>query len=349
MSSPLISVNMAAFNADRYIAEAIQSVISQTFQNWELIIINDCSTDNTAEEISKFRDERIKVFHNQQNEGIVYTRNRGLHYSQGKYVAVLDADDVFLPEKLSVQFNFLENHNGYGLVGSAFRFIDDESQKISDVTCWYAKAEHFPAILIFNNFFVHSSTMFLTQLAKDILYKPLLKGCAPGEEYQLFVEIARTHKIYNINQELTYYRQHPSSISKVREDKINEYIDLIILNQLKRLHIFPDNKELALHKSIRFAFDNLELSYIKNIKNWLQQLVQQNKNLVVYGDFFEEYLASKWYEIAKFNAGYGIKMLLLFYSSPLAFNSIIDMGKRKFLHSRCLYEAKNKLFKNKYA
>ncbi len=344
MSPPLISVNMAAFNAGKYISEAIQSVISQTFQNWELIIINDCSTDNTVDEISKFIDKRIKVFHNQQNEGIVYTRNRALHYSQGKYVAVLDADDVFLPEKLSVQVNFLETHNDYGMVGSAFRFIDNQSQKTSDVTCWYAKAEYFPAILLFNNFFVHSSTMFRTQLAIDILYKPLVKGCAPGEEYQLFVEIARTHKIYNINQELTYYRQHTSGISKVREDKINEYIDIIILNQLKRLHIFPDNKELALHKSIRFAFDNLELSYIKHIKNWMQKLVKQNKFYVVYYDFFEEYLALKWYEIAKFNAGYGIKMLLLFYSSPLAFNSVIDTEKRKFLHSRCLYEFKNKIF-----
>ena len=345
MSLPLISVNMAAFNAGNYIAEAIQSVISQTFQNWELIIINDCSTDNTADEISKFRDERIKVFHNQQNEGIVYTRNRALHYSQGRYIAVLDADDVFLPKKLSVQVNFLEKNNDYGMVGSAFRFIDNESKKISDVTCWYAKAEHFPAILLFNNFFVHSSIIFRTQIGKDILYKPLVKGYAPGEEYQLFVEIARTHKIYNINQELTYYRQHSSGISKVREDKINEYIDLIILNQLKKLNIFPDNEEMKLHKSIRFAFDNLELSFIKNIKTWLQKLVQQNNNLLVYDDFFEEYLALKWYEIAKFNAGYGIKMLLLFYSSRLAFNSIIDTEKRKFLHSRCLYEFKSKLLK----
>ena len=81
------------------------------------------------------------------------------------------------------------------MVGSAFRFLYQETNNLSKVTCWYAKTEYFPAILLFNNFFVHSSTMFRTHLAKDILYKPLIKGCAPGEEYQLFVEFTRTNKI----------------------------------------------------------------------------------------------------------------------------------------------------------
>ncbi len=349
MKAPLVSVNMAAYNAEKYISEAIQSVINQSFQDWELIIINDCSSDNTATEISKFKDKRIKVFHNEQNEGIVYTRNRALHYSQGKYVAVLDADDVFLPEKIFAQATFLEKNNDYALAGSAFRFIDENSKITSDVTCWYAKAEYFPAILLFNNFFVHSSVMFRTDLAKNILYKPLVKGCAPGEEYQLFVEIARTHKIYNINQELMYYRQHAVGISKLREDKINEYIDIIILNQLSRMNIFPEQQELDLHKSIRFAFDNLEFDHIKAIKDWMLKLINQNKTLQIYDRYFEEYLATKWYEIAKLNAGYGLRMLAVFYSSKLSFQKIIDSEKRKFLHLRCAYEFKNKLFKSKNA
>lgn len=344
-AAPLVSVNMPAYNAGKYIAEAIQSVINQVFQDWELIIVNDYSTDNTSDEIAKFNDPRIRVFHNLQNEGIVYTRNRALHYSQGKYVAVLDADDVFLPEKLAVQTGFLEKNNDYGLVGSAFRFIDEPEKKLSEMHCWYAKAEHFPSILLFNNFFVHSSVMFRTDLAKEILYKPLVKGCAPGEEYQLFVEIARKHKIYNINQDLTRYRQHAVGISKVREDKINEYIDLIILNQLKRLHIFPSTEELNLHKSIRFAFDKLELNHIISIKHWIRKLLEQNNKYEVYDSFFEEYLALKWYEIAKLNAEYGLKMLQLFYSSSLSFHKIVDSEKRKFLHSRCLYEFKKSIFR----
>lgn len=340
---PLVSVNMAAYNAGKYIAEAIQSVLNQTYKNWELIIINDCSTDSTAEEISKFKDERIKVFHNEQNEGIVYTRNRALHYSQGKYISVLDADDVYLPEKLKTQVEFLEGYDDYAMVGSAFRFIDEESKPLSDMTCWFAKAEYFPAILLFNNFFVHSSTMFRTHLAKDILYKPLVKGCAPGEEYQLFVEFARTHKIYNINKELMYYRQHAVSISKVREDKINEYIDIIVINQLKRLGIQPTEDELKLHKSIRFAFDHLKMNEISRIKKWLGFLAEKNTEYKVYDLFFEEYLAVKWYEIARLNAEHGIKMLMKYFSSALASHSIITSQEKIFLVKRCLYETRKKL------
>lgn len=343
INEPLVSVNMAAYNAEKYISEAIQSVINQSYQNWELLIINDCSTDNTAKEIEKFKDERIKVFHNNQNEGIVYTRNRALHYSQGKYVSVLDADDIYLPEKLKTQVDFLEKNNDYAMVGSAFRFLFQETEKLSETTCWYAKAEYFPAILLFNNFFVHSSTMFRTQLAKDILYKPLVKGCAPGEEYQLFVEFARTLKIYNINKELMYYRQHAVSISKVREDKINEYIDIIVLNQLKRLGIEPSANELKLHKSIRFAFDHLTIEDIKSIKKWIHFLIQKNKEYKIYNSFFEEYLAVKWYEIARLNAEIGIQMLIEFFSSSLAFHAAISQREKLFLLKRCLYETRKKI------
>jgi glycosyltransferase involved in cell wall biosynthesis len=345
MTTPLVSVNMAAYNAAPYIAEAIQSVINQTFQNWELIIINDCSTDTTAAEIAKFSDPRIKVFHNEQNEGIVYTRNRALHYSQGNYIAVLDADDVFLNAKLEVQVDFMEKHPDYGMTGTAFQIMDQEQKTLSKIYCWYAKPEYFPAILLFNNYFVHSSVLFKTELAKDILYKPLIKGCAPGEEYQLFVEIARSHKLYNINRELVHYRQHALGISKVREDKIKEYIDIIVKSQLKRLNITPDQAQFELHKSIHFAFSDLQMSHIRNIKKWMNYLIKQNNKLAIYDSFFEEYLARKWYDIAKFNANYGLRMLQIYFSSSLSYHKAISFNERKFLIERCLYEFKIKLFK----
>jgi len=335
---------MAAYNAGNYIAEAILSVINQTWQNWELIIINDCSTDNTASEIARFKDERIKVFHNEQNEGIVYTRNRALHYSQGKYVAVLDADDVFLPEKLAVQVDFLERNQDYAMVGTGFGYINEKSIPIEGSSKLLAKAEHFPAILLFNNYFVHSSVMYKTNLGKQILYKPLVKGFSPSEEYQLFVQFAKTHKVCNLSEKLTLYRQHQSGISKKREDKINEYIDRIIVSQLKPLKINPTTEELKLHKSIRFAYDNLEWIHIGEIKNWIMKLIRQNKSCEIYDGYFDEYLALKWYEIAKFNANYGLQMLITFHSCSLSLHPVIDWEKRKFLMERCLYEFKVKLF-----
>ncbi len=339
---PLVSVNMAAYNAGNYIAEAIQSVLSQTYQNWELIIVNDCSTDNTVNEISRFRDPRIKVYHNDQNEGIVYTRNRALHYSSGKYISVLDSDDVYLPEKLSVQVEFLENNKDYGLVGSAFRFIDESSKPTSEVKCWYGKAEYLPAILLFNNYFIHSSTLFKTSLAKELLYRPLVKGYSPSEDYQIITEIAHTQKIYNINKELIHYRQHVISISKVREDKINEYIDNVITKQLKKLDITLDKEGLEFHKSIHFSFDNLELNSLIKIRNWLSNLVSKNKKNKVYDEYFEEYIAKKWFELANLNANRGIIILFLFYSTSLAFHKRISFHQKKNLLLRCLYEFKNK-------
>lgn len=343
-NTPLVSVNIPAYNTAEYIAEAIQSVLNQTYLNWELIIINDCSTDSTATEISKFNDPRIKVFHNEQNEGIVYSRNRALHYSTGKYIAVLDSDDYFLPDKLQIQVDFMENNPDYGMVGGGFRYIYEETKTQSEFLCWYAKAEYFPTILLFNNFFNHSTSLFLSSLAKKILYKPLVRGFSPSEEYQLFVQISRTHKIYNINKEFAAYRRHHVNISSTREDKINEYIDIIVKDQLKWLNIIPNPEELELHKSIRFAFDHLEWKHIRSINLWIKKLLKQNKAYKIYDRYFEEYLALKWYEIAKFNANFGIRMLFLYYSSSLSLHPIIDFEKRKFLLERCLYEFKRNLF-----
>jgi hypothetical protein len=186
--------------------------------------------------------------------------------------------------------------------------------------------------------------MFRTQPAKEILYKPLVKGYSPAEEYQLFAEIARTHKIYNINKELVHYREHAVGISKLREDKINEHIDSIVKNQLKRMNIFPNTDELMLHKSIRFAFDTLEWKHILSVKSWLRKLVLQNKEFKIYDNYFEEYLALKWYEIARLNANFGLKMFFLYYSSSLSLQPIISFEKRKLLLQRCLYEFKRKIF-----
>ena len=171
----------------------------------------------------------------------------------------------------------------------------------------------------------------------------MVKGYSPCEEYQLYAEIARTHKIFNIDRELVHYRDHTSGISKVREDKINEHYDLIILNQLKRLQIFPNADELKLHKSIAFAFDNLEWKHILNVKSWIQKLIKQNKELKIYDTCFEEYFAFRWFEIARFNANYGLKMFIIFHTSLLAFHSFVSFEKRKFLFLRCFSEFKQKL------
>lgn len=126
----LVSIIMPSWNTDRYIAESIQSVINQTYSNWELIIVDDCSTDNTDDVVASFQDERIKYFHNEKNSGAALTRNRALREARGEWIAFLDSDDLWSPKKLEKQIAFMKE-NGYSLSFTEYEKIDEESKPIN--------------------------------------------------------------------------------------------------------------------------------------------------------------------------------------------------------------------------
>lgn len=123
--NPLISVVMAAYNAEAYIGEAISSAMKQTFSNWELIVVDDCSFDRTVEIVNQFaqKDSRIKVYQNAQNMGVAMTRNAGIEKCRGSYVAFLDSDDVWKPNKLERQIKLLQE-TGASIVYCSYAIID---------------------------------------------------------------------------------------------------------------------------------------------------------------------------------------------------------------------------------
>ena len=125
----LVSVIMPTYNCSRFIAESIRSVLSQTYTNWELLIVDDCSTDNTAEIVNAFTDSRIRYMQNEKNEGAALTRNKALRAAKGRYIAFLDADDLWAPEKLEKQIAFMQQ-NGYAFTYHAYTEIDEQSKPL---------------------------------------------------------------------------------------------------------------------------------------------------------------------------------------------------------------------------
>lgn len=128
LMNDMVSVIMPSYNTAEYIAESIQSVLNQTYTNWELIIVDDCSTDNTDETVEPYlRDSRIFYLKNDKNSGAAVSRNRALREAKGKWIAFLDSDDLWLPEKLEKQIAFMEN-NGYHFSCTSYIEIDEESK-----------------------------------------------------------------------------------------------------------------------------------------------------------------------------------------------------------------------------
>lgn len=124
MSDLIVSIIMPAFNSSKTIRDSINSVISQTYQNWELLVINDCSSDNTAEIVSEYADGRIKLIDKKKNEGVALARNSGLDLAGGDYVAFLDSDDRWLPNKLELQLDLIKKNDVDVVFGSYYRFND---------------------------------------------------------------------------------------------------------------------------------------------------------------------------------------------------------------------------------
>ena len=130
MNKPLVSVVMPLYNAEKYVGEAVESVLSQSYTNFELIIVNDASTDKSVAQVKRIVDRRIVIIENEKNLGIVASRNRGLALAKGKYIAVLDSDDIALPNRLEKQEAFLEANPEYGICGSYYHVINGNGKKI---------------------------------------------------------------------------------------------------------------------------------------------------------------------------------------------------------------------------
>lgn len=204
---------MATYNRGQYLGVAIDSVLAQDFNDWELIIVDDGSTDNTSDILLPYLDDpRIKYFKNEKNLGICETRNRALKESIGEYIAVLDSDDVWLAkDKLSQQVDFLDFNYDYALVGTGVIVIDEIGKEIKR----YLNSEGSVAIknnLLAKNLFAHSSVLYRREMAIKMGSYPLkLNGI---EDYDLWLRLGSKYKLHNLPLYSLGYRKHAGNISQ---------------------------------------------------------------------------------------------------------------------------------------
>lgn len=208
MNKPLVSVIMPAYNAEKYIDEAILSIINQTYLNWELIIFDDFSTDETRKIIGKYKDARIKVFYNEKNRGISVTTNMAISKSQGKYFALLDDDDISIVNRLEVQVEYLENHSEIDVLGGRTIYIDSDGNE----TGWSPVPRINPkmnkAQLLFGGVSFSNST---AMIRRDFIEKYQIKyidECCGMQDVRFYMECSKFGNISAIEDCLLKYRMH---------------------------------------------------------------------------------------------------------------------------------------------
>jgi glycosyltransferase involved in cell wall biosynthesis len=223
MNPPAITVLMPAYNAGKYIGEAIHSVLAQTFPNFELLIVNDGSTDNTLAEIRKFNDPRIRVIEC-EHKGVSPTLNRGLAEACGKYIARFDADDICYPERLRIQYDFMEGNPGYVLVGSEEDYIDVNGEYIFTSKYQAYTDEEIRKLDRFICPFSHVSVIYRKN--EVIAAGGYDVNACTFEDHLLWLKLINMGKVCNLRQPLVKYRFNPESVTIDEKWRTRSFVDL---------------------------------------------------------------------------------------------------------------------------
>lgn len=224
--NPLVSVIMPVYNAQDYIREAIDSILNQTYSNFELIIIDDCPTDHSMDIVTEYRDKRIKIIHNKCNRGIAYSRNRGLDESNGEYIALMDDDDIALPERLERGVSFLKKRSEIDVVGGRCDIIDAEGKFLRRSVSPLYNPKFIKAVYLFKNAHMNSTVMFRRQVIDQlgIRYRDDYLGM---EDYAFWIDCSKVCNMSNIEDIVLKYRMHPQNEStRVMEYHVEERKEL---------------------------------------------------------------------------------------------------------------------------
>jgi glycosyltransferase involved in cell wall biosynthesis len=241
MGQPLVSVVMPLYNTALYVSESIQSILNQTYQNIELIIVNDGSTDNSEEVALSFSDSRIKYYRNEENRKIVYTRNRAIELAQGEYIAFLDSDDISSPERIKLQVDFLENNAKYGFVGSNIQNITLD-EIVEPVLDFPSDNDLIRCIMLFRNTFCASAVMFRREAIVGEKFDPEFPV---AEDYDIYLRILdKGWLCTNLKTALTFYRIHGQNITLTKKQLLDEKDIQLLKRQLDKLALKYTDEEL---------------------------------------------------------------------------------------------------------
>jgi len=263
MNSPKVTVLMPVYNGERYLGQAIESILSQTFRDFEFIIIDGGSKDSTPAILAHYQqmDDRIRVYY-QENQRLVDSLNMGCQLARGKYIARMDADDISLPQRLVRQVDFMEARPEIGILGTWAQSIDESGKKVEN---WHPPAS--PGLvgwcLILSNCLIHGSVMMRRNVVEEMgFYKPAASQ-AP-EDYDLWARASLVTQVANIPEILVRYRVWQASTSAGHLKAMEEYADKV--SQAMVTKLLNSEVTLDVATSLRRVARGLPLDNIKQVE-----------------------------------------------------------------------------------
>ena len=290
MQQPLVSIVMPAYNAENYIAESVNSILSQTYKNFELLIADDCSTDRTKELVSTFNDSRISFHHNESNQGYLKTCNKLFSLCKGELVTFQDADDISVSNRIEKQVTEFLKDKELGICTSNSVMIDSHGKKIMSRK-WAIEYEKFRTDADYEALLCGATIMLKNELLKEIgLYHQYFNRLG-GEDYEWFFRAVCKGKGIHLNDELYYYRIHNSAVKVNNTSPRTVYIHEII-KEIRQRFIF--NKVYLLDGKHDAELKTLEEKFEKEFRDEPSKVFRIKANGAIALKQYRNFLKLSW-------------------------------------------------------
>ena len=318
-NTPICSVVMAVYNGEETLTEAIDSILNQTLKEFEFIIVDDASTDNTELIIKSYDDPRIRYLKNNKNKYLGPSLNEGIKIANGKYIVRMDADDISYPNRLKVQYEFMEAKPSIGIAGSwADIFGIKSGELIYETNNFEIKLK-----LLFECHILHPSIIIRKSLIdnNELCYDPVLQH---SEDYDFFVRAFKLTKFANINQKLINYRTTITSETRETDEFRNKFYNQTKLDLFRMMDVEINQNELMLYKRINHQIYSVLPNDIDATNDLLTKMVNgNNKTLLFETKPFQDYLAQLFENVCRNSNESSLTTFKSYKKSKLRTNYII--------------------------
>jgi hypothetical protein len=308
---PTISVVTAVYNGVSFLRETIDSILAQSFSDFEYLLVDDCSTDGSVALIESYKDPRIRLVRRSSNGGIVATRNQGFAMATGEFLALIDQDDLACPDRFAEQLKAFSLNPKLGIAATWVDYVDEKSQPLPGAPRRKYNSKELHSFLLFVNPFSNSSLLVRREAIKTPAYDPAFALC---EDYHFIVTISRQWEVCMLQQVLNKYRIHSSNYSKVAASSMNQH-EL----KLKRLMLSTYGLEVAesdltyhhdLGKKVLVAMPDS----LANVGNWLVKLVSSVRTEGQSMSLSADVVADVWWEYCRSSHRSGIAAFTTYFS-----------------------------------
>lgn len=310
--TPSLSIIVPTYNGSRFVAETLDSIIGQSFEDFEILVIDDASSDNTVEVVMSIGDRRIRLIRNETNLGVAHTRNKAATQARGRYISPHDQDDLSEPDRFLKQIQLLESNPKLDVVGSWVKTFGDSNE----VWRYPEHEDDLKCRILFGCEIAHTTAVIRTSAISSLerLYDPSVPLCS---DYELFSRMSLVGGVANIPEPLVRYRRHKDALSAVASASMAQCARNIHVRLLGKLGLVPTDDELDLHDAIaRSKVDCSDRRQLAAVGNWLSKLQAANNRTRLFpARRFRLLLYEKWHNTFRRAMGQGTSSRIEFLFS----------------------------------